>query len=107
MIKAGELKHIIKVKVNVEVITATGERLRDFETKVFHVRAAVRYLTGKERLAANKETVTRTMVFKIRYMKEIDNFSIIEYLNKDYEVIEIENVKNMNKSLIITGVMSE
>jgi SPP1 family predicted phage head-tail adaptor len=107
MIKAGELRHGIKIRLCVETISATGERVKDFNTKVMTVRAGVRYLSSNERLVAGKEIVDRIMIFKIRYMKDVASDSIIEYLNKRYEIIQIENVKNKNQELILTGALSE
>lgn len=99
----GELDKRIKlINVKKTIINENGFPVKE-KPEVKIVWASVRNLSGKEFFAASTIKKERILKFKIRYIQEIDNNTVIDFRGKKFDIISIDNIDFKNKFLEIRG----
>jgi len=99
----GEFRHRISIVSTTPVINENG-----FETKVVQVFktvwAAVSNLHGKEYFAAKAVQAENTVKFTIRYLPGISTSMQIQFQDRVFNIIDIDNIKYRKKYLEIKAL---
>lgn len=102
---AGMFDRIIELY---KIVIAKGHYKDDIQTKIQFgtVRANVRYLRGSEALKYNTITEIRSLQFSIRYRPDITHDTFINYEDKMYDIVSIEEI-GRHEGLRITADLSK
>lgn len=84
-----------KIKVNGKVI--------EQEVEVATIWAHIRNLTSKEYIQAGTINAELNIKFNIRYFRDLNNTMRINYNNKTYEIVNIDNVDEANREMWLLG----
>ena len=99
----GELRHRITLQKFTTTVNENGfeeEKWIDFKT----VWASVSNLHGREYFEAAAVQKENTVKFTVRYIKDLDTSMKILFRNKQYNIIQIDNIRYENKYIEIKGV---
>jgi len=96
----GQLKHRIEFQRLETTYDNEGFPIEDYVT-FQKAWADVNDLYGKEYWDSKQIVSENITVFHTRYLKNIDTNSFILFRGQRYEIIEIDNVKYLNKELKI------
>lgn len=96
----GQLRHRIEFQRLETVYDEEGFPVEDYVT-FQKAWADVNDLYGKEYWNSKQVVSENITVFHTRYYKSVDVNSVILFKNQRYEIIEIDNIKYLNKELKI------
>jgi len=96
----GQLKHRIEFQRLETTYDNEGFPIEDYVT-FQKAWADVNDIYGKEYWDSKQIVSENITVFHTRYLKNIDTNSFILFRGQRYEIIEIDNVKYLNKELKI------
>ena len=101
---AGKLKHQIVIEANTPTRGATGSSIDAWSTFAT-VRAELIGSAGDEIYGGgDKDTIKVVKVFKIRYLAGILTTMQLVYESDDYDIEDVDNVKGLNKEILIRAV---
>ena len=83
--------------------TVSGEILNSYTTWLDNVWAGYERLSGSEEYIGEERQLVETARFKIRYSTGINQTKRIVYNSRNYEILDVENVGDRNKELLITA----
>lgn len=110
MVNSSILKHKITFKKRV-VDTDDYGRKNETYNNVYKTYAYINNLSGKEYWSAFAVKAENTIVFEMRYNRFFDNLNttdyVIEFNNKIYNILFIDNIQYKNKILKIKGVLKD
>ena len=96
----GSLRHRIEFQKLEETYDKEGFPIEDYVT-FQKAWADVNDLYGKDYWASKQDISENITIFHIRYYKNIDINCFILFNNQRYEILEIDNIKYLNKELKI------
>lgn len=99
----GELRHRITFQKFTTTVNENGfeeESWIDFKT----VWASVSNLHGREYFEAAAVQKENTVKFTVRYIKDLDTSMKILFRNKEYNIIQIDNIKYENRFIEIKAL---
>lgn len=83
--------------------TVSGEMLNTYTTWLDNVWAGYERLSGSEEYIGEERQLIETARFRIRYSTGVDHKKRIVYNSRQYEIVDVENVGDRNKELLITA----
>jgi len=99
----GELRHRISIVSTIPIINENG-----FETQAVQVFktvwAAISNLHGKEYFAAKAVQAENTVKFTIRYLSGISTSMQIQFQDRVFNIVNIDDIKYRKKYLEIKAV---
>lgn len=99
----GELRHRITLQKFTTTVNENGfeeESWIDFKT----VWASISNLHGREYFEAAAVQKENTVKFTVRYIKDLDTSMKILFRNKQYNIIQIDNIKYENRFIEIKAL---
>lgn len=102
--RSGRLNKLITIQtLGTTQSTASGEMLKSWSSVVVTVWAGIERISGNEEYIGEERQLVETMRFSIRYATGIDQTKRIVYNSKNWEILDVENVGDRNKEILITA----
>jgi SPP1 family predicted phage head-tail adaptor len=102
----GELKHRITFLKPTSSVNDNGFETEGF-VKIKTVWAAISNLSGREYYAAAAIQKEKTVKFRIRAIKDIDEKMMISFGGRQYNITSIDNMKYENRHMEIKALEAE
>jgi SPP1 family predicted phage head-tail adaptor len=102
----GEFRYRIILKSKQNNVNDNGFNTETWTT-VATVWSKVENLFGKEYFAAAAVHAENTVKFTIRFRKNLTPDMQIEFNNKDYDIVHIDNIKYGNRFIEIKAILRE
>ena len=99
----GELRHRITLQKFTTTVNENGfevDEWLDFKT----VWASISNLHGREYFEAAAVQKENTVKFTVRYIKDLDTSMKILFRNKQYNIIQIDNIRYENRFIEIKAL---
>lgn len=107
MKRAGLLNEVIKIYSPSSTVNEYGEKVQTY-TLNYETRAKVEHVNGNRSNDNNEIFYSYQKTFTVRCYVPITEFDQVEYNNKRYRVITIDNrLKTYNDKLIITELIND
>lgn len=103
MIKAGRLRHAIIIEENTPTRGSAGGEV-DVWTTFVERRAELTNKVGKEILSSGKLSGRRGVTFLLRYVAGVTLKMRVNVDSRTFNIVDVDNVKGLNKKLVITCV---
>lgn len=105
--RAGLLAEIIHILSPRFVVNEFGEKVQTY-VETYKTRARVDHNSGNRSLENNEIFYWYQKTFTVRSYVPINEFDLIQYNNKRYRVLSIEDrIHDYNEKLIITELVNE
>jgi SPP1 family predicted phage head-tail adaptor len=102
--RSGALnKQIVIETLGTTQSTASGEILKSWSTTTETVWADFERIDGGEQYMGEERQLVENARFRVRYSSTITQTNRISYNSKYWEIMDVENVGDRNKELIITA----
>ena len=102
MIQAGKLRHQITLYKEVKTSNALGESERNNKV-IGYKRCEVITSTSEKDFNADREGTFNFKKFRLRYFVEYEDVKVIEFKKELLNVVEVENVGERNREIILTA----
>ena len=107
MKRAGLLKEVINILTPTSTVNEFGEKVQTHSLK-YSTRARVDHNGGARGNENNEIFYSYQKTFTVRSYVPVDEFDLVEYNNKRYRIITIDNrIKDYNDKLIITELIND
>lgn len=104
--QAGLLTETINIYNPSITTNEYGETIQNY-TKVYTTRAKVDYSGGRKNIENNEVFFDYTKTFHIRYYVTINENMLIEWQNKKYRILSIEELRKWNEKVITGELINE
>lgn len=105
--RAGLLNEVINILTSTSTVNEYGEKVQTYNV-TYTTRARVEHNSGTRSTDNNEIFYSYQKTFTVRSYVPVTEFDLIEYDNKKYRIITIENrVKEYNDKLIITELIND
>lgn len=99
--RAGLLRSTITIQAPTETETELGERGIEWKNLYSNIRCEKKRLSGKEKNESSGLVTEVSYQFRLRYMPNINNQCRIVSGGDIYNIVDVDNVKDRNRELII------
>lgn len=107
MKRAGLLQEIIRIYSPTSTVNEYGEKVQTY-VKTYETRARVLHDNGTRTTENNEIFYSYQKTFNVRSYVPVTEFDQIEYNDKRYRILSIEDrVKTSNDKLIITELIND
>lgn len=105
--RAGLLNEVIKIYSPQSMVNEFGEKVQTY-TETYKTRARVEHVTGNRDNENNEIFYSYQKTFTVRSYVPVTEFDQVEYNNKRYRIITIDNrIKANNDKVIITELIND
>ena len=100
MIRAGTLRHPIKIESNQTTINDYNEPVEQWTT-LHTTRANIKPLKGNENFISDQIHAETTHLITMRYLKPLDTSMRINFNGRFFDILSIINIEEKNRALQI------
>ena len=104
--QAGQLNEIITIYIPIHTKNEYGEVVEEWK-KHTSTKANITYSGGNRNIQNGELFFGYTKIFKVYRYVDINESMIIEWQNKRYKIISIEDVKQYNEKIITAEIINE
>lgn len=105
--RAGLLNEVIKILSPQYTINEFGEKIQNYIVS-YSTRARVEHVSGNRSNENNEIFYSYNKTFTVRSYVPVNEYDLVEYNNKRYRIISIDNrIKAYNDKLIITELIND
>lgn len=101
--RAGRLRHLIKIQVNVGEKDRMGQLVDQWET-IAEPRAGMRSVNGRRFISKSGEAVEATHVFTMRHRTDVAPECRILLGNRHFDIVFADNVDSRNRELQVVAI---
>jgi SPP1 family predicted phage head-tail adaptor len=97
--RAGTLRHIIKIEKRKDVTDAVGQMVPTWSTLRANVPAAYEPARGREFFAAQGQIVEEPALFRIRYSADVVATMRVQFRGKVWDIASVEDVGGREREM--------
>lgn len=99
--RAGKLRHKIKIEENTPTRGAAGSYVEAWATFTT-IRAEITNKVGTEVLESGRVSGKRAVVFICRYYPGVTTQMRVNYDSRQFDIVDVDNMKELNRKMVLT-----
>lgn len=98
--RAGTLRHVVEIQVATITPNPDGQPIETWAT-AFTARCSFEQLSGRELVQAQQVVSDATHILRARYRPDISETNRLRFKGKNFGVLDVDNVKSLNRELVV------